>query len=103
MIAHIYLPTNYINLWPSYVHACVYMCMYISLCVCVHGYMCMYEFMSMYSHTCVPMWAYALVYMCVCNCMCLSILVILILLQVYMLILENAEVIGKCGHVCAQE
>ena len=79
------------------------MCMYISLCVCVHGYMCMYEFMSMYSHTCVPMRAYALVYMCVCNCMCLSILVILILLQVCMLILENAEVIGKCGHVCAQE
>ena len=25
------------------------------------------------------------------------------LLHVYMLILANAEVIGKCGHVCAQE
>ena len=62
----------------------------------------MYEFIGMYSHACVPMLAYALVCMCACNCMCLSILVILILLQVYMLILANADVIGKCGHVCAQ-
>ena len=69
----------------------MYMCVYI----------CMYEFMSIYSHACVPMWAYALVCICVCNCMCLSILVIL--LQVYMLKLANAEVIGKCGHACAQE
>ena len=59
--------------------------------------------MSMYSHACVPMWAYALVCMCVYNCMCLSILVILILLQVSMLILANAEAMGKYGHVCAQE
>ena len=59
--------------------------------------------MSMYSHAGVPMWAYALVCMCVCNCMCLSILVIFILLQVYILILANSEVMGKCGHVCAQE
>ena len=69
MTTHIYLPTNYINLWPRYVHACVYMCMYIRSCVCVHGYMCMYESMSMYSHACVPMLEYALAYLCVCSCM----------------------------------
>ena len=30
-------------------------------------------------------------------------LYVLFLLQVCMLILANAEVIGKCGHECAQE
>ena len=73
------------------------------MCVCVHVYMCMYELMNMYSRACVPMWAYALAYMCVCNCMCLSMLVVFFLLQGCMLILANAEVIGKCGYVCALE
>ena len=34
---------------------------------------------------------------------CVYAVVCAFLLQVYVLILANAEVIGKCGHVCAQE
>ena len=85
-------------------HVCMQFHAHVYMYVCVPVYVCMYEFMNMYSHACVPMWAYALLCMCVCNCMCLSILVVfLFLLQVYMPMLANAEVIGKCGHVCAQE
>ena len=44
-----------------YVHVCN-VCMYV-MHVCMYV---MYEFMSMYSHACVPMSAYALICMCVC-------------------------------------
>ena len=45
---------------------CVCMCMYVCMYV-MHVFMyVMYEFMSMYSHACVPMWEYALICMCVC-------------------------------------